>query len=77
VSRWQQEVVEDWQGDTYRAIYSVGFNHAVYVLHCFQKKATRGIATPEPALDLIKKRLTAAEHTHGELYHDGDGGRQR
>jgi phage-related protein len=41
-----QEVVEDWQGDTYRAVYTVKFRAAVYVLHCFQKKAIRGITTP-------------------------------
>ncbi len=55
------EVVEDWQGDTYRAVYTVKFSAAVYVLHCFQKKATRGIATPRPDLDLIATRLKAAE----------------
>jgi phage-related protein len=60
------EVVEDWQGDTYRAVYTVKFSAAVYVLHCFQKKATRGIATPKPELDLIVHRLKAAEaHARG------------
>jgi phage-related protein len=55
------EVVENWKGDTYRAVYTVRFGDAVYVLHCFQKKATRGIATPKPDLDLIESRLKAAE----------------
>jgi len=55
------EVVEDWKGDTYRAVYTVKFSNAVYVLHCFQKKATKGIATPKPDLDLIASRLKAAE----------------
>ena len=55
------EVVENLKGDTYRAVYTVRFSDAVYVLHCFQKKATRGIATPKPDLDLIESRLTAAE----------------
>ena len=55
------EVVEDWKGDTYRAVYTVKFSKAVYVLHCFQKKATKGIATPKPDLDLIASRLKAAE----------------
>jgi phage-related protein len=60
------EVVEDWQGDTYRAVYTVRFAAAVYVLHCFQKKATKGIATPKPDLDLIAVRLKAAEaHAKG------------
>jgi phage-related protein len=60
------EVVEDWQGDTYRAVYTVKFSAAVYVLHCFQKKATKGIATPKPDLDLIATRLkAAASHAKG------------
>ena len=60
------EVVEDWQGDTYRAVYTVRFAAAVYVLHCFQKKATKGIATPKLELDLIASRLKAAEaHAKG------------
>lgn len=59
------EVVEDWKGDTYRAVYTVKFSAAVYVLHCFQKKATKGIATPKPDLDLIATRLKAAE-THAK-----------
>ncbi len=61
------EVVEDWQGDTYRAVYTVRFSAAVYVLHCFQKKATKGIATPKPDLDLIAARFKAAEaHAKGQ-----------
>lgn len=60
------EVVEDWKGDTYRAVYTVKFGAAVYVLHCFQKKATKGIATPKPDLDLIAARLKMAEaHAKG------------
>jgi phage-related protein len=60
------EVVEDWLGDTYRAVYTVKFGAAIYVLHCFQKKATRGIATPKPELDLIASRLRATEaHAKG------------
>lgn len=53
------EVVEDHQGDTYRAVYTVRYATAVYVLHCFQKKSTHGIATPKPDLDLIEARLKA------------------
>ena len=41
------EVVEDWRGDTYRAVYTVRFADAVYVLHCFQKKSKHGIQTPK------------------------------
>ena len=61
------EVVEDEAGNTYRAVYTVRFQNAVYVLHCFQKKSTRGIATPKPDLDLIRDRLKVAEaHAKGE-----------
>ena len=61
------EVVKDAKGDTYRAVYTVRFENAVYVLHCFQKKSTRGIATPKPDMDLIRDRLKAVEaHARGE-----------
>ena len=53
------EVVKDHQGDTYRAVYTVRYATAVYVLHCFQKKSTHGIATPKPEIDLIETRLKA------------------
>lgn len=55
------EVVEDWQGSTYRAVYTVRYADAVYVLHCFQKKSKSGIATPKQELELIRERLKAAE----------------
>ena len=55
------EVVEDHQGDTYRAVYTVKFVGWVYVLHCFQKKSKSGIATPKPDMDLIISRLKAAK----------------
>jgi len=55
------EVVEDHHGDTYRAVYTVRFSGWVYVLHCFQKKSKRGIATPQPDMDLINARLKAAK----------------
>ena len=55
------EVVEDLQGDAYRAVYTVRFAGVVYVLHCFQKKSKSGIKTPQKDLDLIKTRLKAAE----------------
>ena len=58
------EIVEDHDGDTYRAVYTVRFAGAVYVLHAFQKKAKKGIATPRHELDLIKARLRAAEAHH-------------
>ena len=55
------EVVESAEGGTYRAVYTVKLADAVYVLHCFQKKSTHGIATPKPDLDLIRERLKMAE----------------
>jgi phage-related protein len=60
------EVVEDWRGNAYRAVYTVRFAGAVYVLHCFQKKAKHGIGTPKLDLDLIRERLKeAAMHAKG------------
>jgi phage-related protein len=53
--------VEDHQGDTYRAVYTVKFAGWVYVLHCFQRKSKSGIATPKPDMDLINTRLKAAK----------------
>ena len=71
------EVVSRYDGDTYRAVYTVRFKAAVYVLHAFQKKAKRGIATPKREIDLIKRRLKAAERhyakTHGEEEISGSG----
>jgi len=51
------EIVDSHDGDTYRAVCTVRFTRAVYVLHAFQKKSKRGIATPKADLDLIKQRL--------------------
>jgi phage-related protein len=55
------EVVENDRGGTYRAVYTVRFSRAVYVLHCFQKKSPSGLATPQQDADLIKVRLRQAE----------------
>lgn len=60
------EVVEDHRGDTYRAVYTVRFEDAVIVLHAFQKKSKRGIATPAHEIDLIRKRLTLAEELYAQ-----------
>ncbi len=54
------EVVDDFDKDTYRTVYTVKFKHAIYVLHAFQKKSTKGIKTPKPDKDLIERRLKAA-----------------
>ena len=58
------EVVDDFDGDTYRAVYTVRFADAIYVLHAFQKKSKRGRETPKPELDSIQRRLRAAEDVH-------------
>lgn len=58
------EVVEDYRGNAYRAVYTVRFAGAVYVLHVFQKKSKQGIATPKSDLDLIKERLKRAQEFH-------------
>ena len=60
------EIVSDFRGDTWRAVYTVRFAEAVYVLHVFQKKSRRGIATPRQDLDLIRRRLAEAERLHRE-----------
>ncbi len=61
------EVVDDDDGDTYRAVYTVRLSEAVYVLHAFKKKSTKGIKTPKRDIDLIKTRLKAAEDHNAEL----------
>ena len=62
------EVVINNDGNTYRAVYTVKFAKAVYVLHAFQKKSRKGIATPQPDLSLIKRRLAGAEKDYKEKY---------
>ena len=60
------EIVEDHDGNTFRAVYTVKLADAVYVLHAFQKKSKKGIATPKGDLDLIKDRLRQAREHHAE-----------
>lgn len=55
------EVVEEFDGSAFRAVYTVKFSGAVYVLHAFQKKSTKGIKTPAYVMGLVKQRLTAAK----------------
>jgi phage-related protein len=55
------ELVDDFDSDTFRAVYTVRFAGMVYVLHAFQKKAKTGIATPQRDIELIKSRLRDAE----------------
>ena len=63
------EVVEDDAGGTYRAVYTVKFAQAVFVLHCFQKKSKSGMATPKEEMDTIRARLKVAEALAKELRH--------
>ncbi len=65
------EVVSRHDGDTYRAIYTVRFKAAVYVLHAFQKKAKRGLTTPKREIELIKCRLRVAEQHYEATYGKG------
>lgn len=60
------EIVENFDGDTYRAVYTVKFEGIVYVLHSFQKKSKHGIATPKQDIDLIEARLKRAKEHYEE-----------
>ncbi|KPU96760.1 addiction module toxin RelE [Variovorax paradoxus] len=68
------EVVEDDVGGTYRAVYTVRFREAVFVLHVFQKKSKRGIATPQADMEVIRQRLKVAAIVAQELK-DEEAGR--
>jgi phage-related protein len=59
------ELVEDHRGDTFRAVYTVRVGDAVHVLHAFQKKSKSGIATPQPDVALVEKRLKAVLARYG------------
>jgi phage-related protein len=65
------EIVDDFDGDTYRAVYTVRFAGMIYVLHAFQKKSKRGIATPKAELDLIAQRLKRAREDYGQWSRSG------
>jgi phage-related protein len=67
------EVVSDYQSDTYRAVYTVRLEERVYVLHAFQKKSKKGIATPKADIELIKRRLRQAEELHKEWRQELEG----
>jgi phage-related protein len=66
------EAVDDFAGDTYRAVYTVRLSDAVYVLHAFQKKAKRRIATPKRDLEIIRSHLRRAEE-HAARQKGSDG----
>ena len=61
------EIIKDGRGGTYRAVYTIKFKEAVFVLHVFQKKSKQGIATPKSDLDIIRERLKVAEHMVKEM----------
>jgi phage-related protein len=63
------EIVEDDVGGTYRAVYTVKFADAVFVLHCFQKKSKSGVATPKEDMDIVRARLKIAETFAKEMHH--------
>ncbi len=58
------EIVEDHDGNTYRAVYTVRLAGRIYVLHAFQKKSKAGIRTPKAEIDLIKSRFKRAQEEH-------------
>ena len=62
------EIVDNFDTDTYRAIYTVKYQGVVYVLHAFQKKSKKGIATPQSDIKLIEQRLKKAKVYHDENY---------
>ena len=58
------EIVDDFDGDTYRAVYTVKLRGVVYALHAFQKKSRKGIKTAPHDLELVRRRLRQAEEVH-------------
>jgi len=62
------EVVKDYDRDTYRAIYTVRFAHAIYVLHAFQKKSPHGVGTRQSDIALVRERLKVAQRDHEEKH---------
>jgi phage-related protein len=62
------EAIEDHDGNTYRAVYTVRFREIVYVLHAFQKKSPRGIKTARTDIELVARRLKAAQQDHEARY---------
>ena len=65
------EVVSRHDGDTYRAVYTVRFKAAVYVLHAFQEKSNRGISTPKREIDLVERRMKVAARHYTDIYGEG------
>jgi phage-related protein len=67
------EIVEEHDGNAYRSVYTVRFERAVYVLHCFQKKAPKGIKTAIHDVALVTRRLNAARRDYEERYGKAEG----
>ncbi len=63
-----QEIATDFDGNTFRAVYTMQFREAIFVLHCFQKKAKRGIQTPQEEIERIQRRLKQAIEEHAKIY---------
>ncbi len=64
------QVVSRHDGDTYRAVYTVRFRQAIHVLHAFQNKVKRGIATPKKEIELIRRRLKVVERHYTSNYRE-------
>jgi phage-related protein len=62
------ELVEEYRGDAFRAVYTVRFEEAIYVLHCFQKKSPSGVRTAHQDVGLIRERLKAAQRDYEVRY---------
>ena len=62
------EIVDSFDGNAYRAVYTVRFEGVIYVLHAFQKKSKRRIKTPKQDMDLIKRRLERAREHYSATY---------
>ena len=62
------EIVDDYDGDTFRAVYTVRFADVVYVLHVFQKKSKKGRETPKHEIELIRSRIRRAEAHYRDAY---------
>jgi phage-related protein len=62
------EIIASYERDAFRAVYTLRFDDAIYVLHAFQKKAKKGIATPRKEIEIVKQRLAAAERNYRERH---------
>lgn len=67
------EAVDAFDGNTYRAVYTIKLKDAVYVLHAFQKKSRKGIQTPKQDIDLVNRRLSMAEKIHARRASESEG----